>query len=63
MERAIFLCGGDRFGSVYPQYIKDEIKKDWSITDRLYSYSDVGVEDFTDVVAVFSTWGMAKLAD
>lgn len=63
MERAIFLCNGPRYDSVYPQYIKDEIKKDWQITDRLYFTSDVGREDFTDVVAIFSTWGMAALTE
>ena len=63
MKRAIFFCDGPRYDSVYPQYIKDEIKKDWQITDRLYRTEDVGVEDLSDVVAIFSTWGTPKLTE
>ncbi len=63
MKRAIFFCDGPRYDSVYPQYIKDEVKKDWQITDRRYRTEDVGVEDLSDVVAIFSTWGTPKLTE
>ena len=61
MKRAIFLCNGDRFDSVFPQYIKDEISKDWSLDAPCYFSSDIGKCDFSDVVAIFYTWGMATL--
>ncbi len=63
MKRAIFLCNGDRFDSVFPQYIKDEISKDWSLDAPCYFSSDIVKCDFSDVVAIFSTWGMATLTE
>ena len=61
--RAIFLCDGDRYDSVFPESIKSEISRDWDIKDVRYRTSDVGREDFSDVVAIFSTWGMPKLTE
>ena len=63
MKRAILLTDGPRTSNVYPQYLKDEISKDWDFSGRCYSKNDVGREDFSDVVAIFSTWGMAVLTE
>ena len=63
MKRAIFLCDGERFDSVFPEHLRAEIGKDWALDSRRYYSSDIGAEDFSDVVAIFSTWGMPTLTE
>ena len=63
MKRAILLCDGERFDSVFPEHLRAEIGKDWALDSRRYYSSDIGAEDFSDVVAIFSTWGMPTLTE
>ena len=63
MKRAKFFCKGDRFASVFPEYIKDEIRHDFALDDAVYTAEDLGRVDFSDVEAIFSTWGMPSLTE
>ena len=63
MKRAILLCDGDRFDSVFPEHLKREIEKDWLLSKKRYRSGDIKSEDFSDVEAIFSTWGMPVLTE
>ena len=59
--KAIFLCEKEKtVNNVYAQHVKDRIKEETDIDERVYSRADVmeSPESFRDTEFIFSTWGM-----
>ena len=64
--RAIFLCEkNDKIFSVYDAETICELQKLTDIEKKIYSKADVVREPnaFSDVDAVFSTWGMPEFTE
>ena len=63
MKRAIFICKDEGISSVFPDYIKADIRRDFRLDEPTYTAEDLGAVCFSDVEAIFSTWGMETFTE
>ena len=62
MDKAIFLCGNERnVRNVYGAASIDKIKRHYALDGYVYSAEDLIENDFSEVKAIFSTWGMPQI--
>ena len=64
--KAIFLCEKSKtVNNVYAQHVKDRIKEETDLDERVYSRADVmaSPESFRDTEFIFSTWGMPSFTE
>lgn len=64
MKRAIFFCGDPKsVRRVYDDESINKIRTVYEIEDRVYTRADLQQENFANVEAIFSTWGMHVLTE
>ena len=62
MKREIYFCENEEnIKRVFAGGAEQTLKEAFALSGQVYSRKDLGKEDFSDVVAVFSTWGMPHL--
>ena len=62
--KAIYLTDNkEKWSAVYSLNIKNKIAELVDIEDKCYTSNDIQTTDFSDVVFIFSTWGMPVLSD
>jgi phosphoglycerate dehydrogenase-like enzyme len=60
--RSVFLNDGNSISTVWREAEIKVLQTEFGLDDKIYKKSDLNLEDFKDVVFIFSTWGMPEMS-